>query len=89
MEKISQQSNGGQTLVAVLIGALGSGILFSASLSVPFIGFASAFLAPVPLAFARIRGGSSASGFAALLTTLLLAVFFLLLLVHGMRCNAD
>lgn len=75
MEKITQQSNGGQTLVAVLIGTLGSGLLFSASLSVPFIGFASAFLAPVPLAFARIKGGSTASGFAALLTTLLLAVF--------------
>lgn len=76
MDKTIQQSNGGQTLVAVLIGTLGSGILFSASLSVPLIGFASAFLAPVPLAFARIKGGSVAAGFSALLTTLLLAVFF-------------
>lgn len=76
MKNSIMQSNGGQKLVAVLIGTLGSGILFSASLVVPLIGFVSAFLAPVPIALARIRGGGAAAGFSALLTTLLLAVTF-------------
>ena len=76
MEKIESQSNGGQKLAAVLIGTLGSGLLFSASLAVPLIGFVSAFLAPVPLGLARIKGGSAVAGFSALLATLLLAVLF-------------
>jgi len=76
LDKPAQQSNGGQILAAVLIGTIGSGLLFSASLAVPLVGFVSAFLAPVPLGLARIRGGRSAAGFSALLTTLLLAVLF-------------
>jgi len=76
MEKPLQQSNSGQTLAAVLIGTLGSGLLFSASLAVPLFGFVSAFLAPVPLGIARIKGGSTVAGFSALLTTLLMAVLF-------------
>lgn len=76
MDKTVQQSNGGQILVAVLIGTIGSGVLFSVSLAVPLIGFVSAFLAPLPLGIARIRGGRSAAGFSALLTTLLMAVLF-------------
>lgn len=76
MEQIESQSNGGQKLAAVLIGTLGSGLLFSASLAVPVIGFVSAFLAPVPLGLARIKGGSAIAGFSALLATLLLAVLF-------------
>ncbi len=76
MEQPVQQSNGGQILTAVLIGTIGSGLLFSASLAVPLVGFVSAFLAPVPLGLARIRGGSVAAGFSALLTTLLMAVLF-------------
>ncbi len=76
MEKTELQSNGGQKLAAVLIGTLGSGLLFSASLAVPVIGFVSAFLAPVPLGLARIKGGSAVAGFSALLATLLLAVLF-------------
>ena len=63
-------------MAAVLIGTLGSGLLFSASLAVPLLGFVSAFLAPVPLGLARIKGGSAIAGFSALLTTLLLAVLF-------------
>ena len=70
------QSNGGQKLAAVLIGTLGSGLLFSASLAVPLIGFVSALLAPVPLGLARIKGGSAVAGFSALLATLVLAVLF-------------
>lgn len=76
MEKLESQANGGQKLAAVLIGTLGSGLLFSASLVVPIIGFVSAFLAPVPLGLARIKGGSAVAGFSALLATLLLAVLF-------------
>lgn len=76
MEQLESQSNGGQKLAAVLIGTLGSGLLFSASLAVPVIGFVSAFLAPVPLGLARIKGGSAVAGFSALLATLLLAVLF-------------
>lgn len=76
MDKPVQESNGGQIVAAVLIGTIGSGLLFSASLAVPLIGFVSAFLAPVPLGLARIRGGRSAAGFSALLTTLLMAVLF-------------
>ncbi|MDD2500108.1 MAG: YybS family protein [Geobacter sp.] len=76
MEQIELQSNGGQKLAAVLIGTLGSGLLFSASLAVPVIGFVSAFLAPAPLGLARIKGGSAVAGFSALLVTLLLAVLF-------------
>ena len=76
MEQIESQSNGGQKLAAVLIGTLGSGLLFSTSLAVPVIGFVSAFLAPVPLGLARIKGGSAIAGFSALLATLLLAVLF-------------
>ncbi|MDK9719122.1 MAG: YybS family protein [Trichlorobacter sp.] len=70
------QANGGQKLAAVLIGTLGSGLLFSASLAVPILGFVSAFLAPVPLGLARIKGGSAVAGFSALLATLLLAILF-------------
>lgn len=76
MEETQQHRSGGQTLAAVLIGTIGSGLLFSASLAVPIIGFASAFIAPAPLGFTRIRGGSAAAGFSAILTTLLLAVLF-------------
>lgn len=76
MEQLEPQSNGGQKVAAVLIGTLGSGLLFSASLAVPVIGFVSAFLAPVPLGLARIKGGSAIAGFSALLVTLLLAVLF-------------
>lgn len=76
MEQIESQSNGGQKLAAVLIGTLGSGLLFSASLAAPVIGFVSAFLAPVPLGLARIKGGSAIAGFSALLATLLLAALF-------------
>lgn len=63
-------------MAAVLIGTLGSSLLFSASLAVPLIGFVSAFLAPVPLGLARLKGGSAVAGFSALLATLLLAVLF-------------
>jgi uncharacterized protein YybS (DUF2232 family) len=76
VEQLESQSNGGQKVAAVLIGTLGSGLLFSASLAVPLLGFVSAFLAPVPLGLARIKGGSAIAGFSALLTTLLLAVLF-------------
>lgn len=76
MEQLESQANGGQKLAAVLIGTLGSGLLFSASLAVPILGFVSAFLAPVPLGLARIKGGSVAAGFSALLATLLLATLF-------------
>lgn len=76
MEQLESQSNGGQKLAAVLIGTLGSGLLFSASLAVPVIGFVSAFLAPAPLGLARIKGGSAVAGFSALLATLLLAILF-------------
>lgn len=76
MRKPLLQSNGGQKVAAVLIGAIGSGLLFTVSLSIPVIGFASAFLAPFPLGVARIRGGAVAAGFAALLMTLVLAVLF-------------
>jgi hypothetical protein len=76
MEDRQPHRSGGRILVAVLIGTIGSGLLFSAGLAVPIIGFASAFIAPVPLGFTRIRGGSAAAGFSAILTTLLLAVLF-------------
>ncbi len=76
MEKTIKQSNGGQILVAVLIGTIGSGLLFSASLAVPIFGFISALLAPLPLGIARIKGGATAAGFATLLTTLLIAILF-------------
>jgi uncharacterized protein YybS (DUF2232 family) len=76
MENSLRQSNGVQTIAAVLIGTVGSGLLFSASLAVPLVGFVSAFLAPVPLGLARIKSGSGAAGFTALLTTLLMALLF-------------
>ncbi len=76
MEETIKQSNGGQVLVAVLIGAVGSGLLFSASLAVPIFGFISALLAPLPLGLARIRGGIAAAGFATILATLLIAILF-------------
>lgn len=76
MKKPLLQSNGGQKVAAVLIGAIGSGLFFTVSLSIPVIGFASAFLAPFPLGVARIRGGAVAAGFSALLMTLVLAVLF-------------
>lgn len=76
MDKPVQQSSGGRKPAAVLVGTIGSGLLFSSSLAVPLIGFVPAFLAPVPLGYVRIKGGSAAAGFSALLTTLLLAVLF-------------
>ena len=76
MERSKPQSGGSQKVAAALIGILGSGILFSAGFVVPLLGFIAAFLAPVPLGFARIRGGSAVAYFSALFTTLLLAVLF-------------
>lgn len=69
-----KQANGGQKVAAVLLGTIGSGLLFSASLTVPLIGFASAFIAPAPLGLTRLRAGRTAAVFATLLTMLLLAV---------------
>ena len=63
-------------MAAVLIGALGSGLLFSASLAVPIIGFVSAFIAPAPLIIARLKGSTMAAGIAALLAALLIALLF-------------
>lgn len=74
MSRSEQQSNSGRTAAAVLIGTLGSGTLFSAGLAVPFIGFVSAFLAPIPLGLARLKGGSTAAGASALLAALALAL---------------
>ena len=76
MEDTQQHRSGGRILAAVLIGTVGSGLLFSAGLAVPIIGFACAFIAPVPLGFTRIKAGSAAAGFSAILTTLLMAVLF-------------
>lgn len=69
-----KQASGGQKAAAVLLGIIGSGLLFSASLTVPLIGFASAFIAPAPLGLTRIRAGRTAAVFTTLLTMLLLAV---------------
>lgn len=63
-------------MAAVLIGALGSGLLFSASLAVPVIGFISAFIAPGPLIIARLKGSKASAGIAALLGTLITGLIF-------------
>ncbi len=76
MESSLRPSHGGQFLAAVLIGALGSGLLFSASLAVPVIGFISAFIAPGPLIIARLKGSKASAGIAALLGTLITGLIF-------------
>lgn len=76
MESSLRPSYGGQFLVAVLVGALGSSLLFSASLAVPIIGFVSAFIAPAPLIIARLKGSKASAGLAALMGILITGMMF-------------
>lgn len=69
-------SGGGHKLTAVLFGIAGSGLLFSAGLVLPILGFAAAFIAPAPLGLTRLRTNLTTTVFCALLTAMLLAVFF-------------
>ncbi len=59
-------------LRTVLLGAAGSGLLFSASLAVPFIGFVAGFLAAVPLCYTRLSSGRRAALLATLIAALML-----------------
>ena len=55
-----------------MFGAAGSGLLFSASLAVPFIGFVAGFLAAVPLCYTRLSSGRRATLLAMLIAALAL-----------------
>lgn len=60
----------------MLLGAAGSGVLFSASLAVPFIGFVAGFLAAVPLCYTRLKSGRWATLAAAVIAALLVGISF-------------
>lgn len=70
------RTSAGQYLRSVLLGAAGSGVLFSASLAVPFIGFVAGFLAAVPLCYTRLNGGRKAALLATLVACLLVGISF-------------
>jgi uncharacterized protein YybS (DUF2232 family) len=69
-------SGGGHKLTAILFGIAGSGLLFSAGLVLPILGFAAAFIAPAPLGLTRLRTNLLTTVFCALLTSLIMAVLF-------------
>lgn len=64
---------GGQLLTAVLYGVAGSGLLFTASLYVPFFGFFATIVAPSMLGHTFLKGGRSATILALLITTVAMA----------------
>jgi uncharacterized protein YybS (DUF2232 family) len=70
------RTSAGQHLRTVLLGAAASGVLFSASLTVPFIGFVAGFLAAVPLCYTRLEGGRKAALAAAAVAALMVAIGF-------------
>ncbi len=70
------RTGAGQYLRAVLLGAAGSGVLFSASMAVPLIGFVAGFLAATPLCYTRLTGGRRAAVLAALIAALLVGLGF-------------
>ncbi len=70
------QSGAWRYLRTILLGAAGSGVLFAASLAVPFIGFVAGFLAAVPLCHTRLTGGRRAALPAVLIATLLIGTAF-------------
>lgn len=70
------RTSAGQHLRTVLLGAAGSGVLFSASLAVPFIGFVAGFLAAVPLCYTRLESGRKAALLATAAATLLVGLGF-------------
>ena len=70
------RTSAGQYLRTVLLGAAGSGVLFTASLAVPFIGFVAGFLAAAPLCYTRLAGGRKAALLAAFVAALLVGYGF-------------
>lgn len=70
------RSDAGQYLRSVLLGAAGSGVLFSASLAVPFLGFVAGFLAATPLCHTRLVAGRRAALLATLIAALLVGIGF-------------
>jgi uncharacterized protein YybS (DUF2232 family) len=60
----------------VLLGAAASGVLFSASLAVPFIGFVAGFLAAVPICYTRLEGGRKTALLATAVAALLVGIGF-------------
>lgn len=60
----------------MLLGAAGSGVLFSASLAVPILGFAAGFMAAVPLCYTRLAAGRKAALLATLVATVLVGLGF-------------
>lgn len=70
------RTGAGQYLRTVLLGAAGSGVLFSAGMAVPFIGFVAGFLAATPLCYTRLSGGRRAAVLATLIATLLVGFGF-------------
>lgn len=70
------RTGAGQYLRTVLLGAAGSGVLFSASLAVPFIGFAAGFLAATPLCYTRLQSGRKAALLATAIAALLVGLGF-------------
>jgi len=70
------RAGAGYYLRTVLLGAAGSGVLFSASLAVPFFGFVAGFLAAVPLCYTRLNGGRKAALLAVATATVLVGIGF-------------
>ncbi len=68
--------NTGQQVKILLLGAVFSALLFSASLAIPFAGFIAGFLAAAPLAYTRIFTGIKFSVMAAILAALLVGSGF-------------
>lgn len=66
----------GQFLHKTLLGAAGSGVLFSASLAVPLVGFAAGFMAAVPLCYTRLAANRKAALLATLIAAVLISLSF-------------
>ncbi len=74
---IDENSNStGQQVKILLLGATFSAILFSASLAIPFIGFAAGFMAASPIAFVRLNVGLKAALFSIVLAAIIIGIPF-------------
>lgn len=76
MSESTPAPGGGRQLVAALLGAAVSALLFATGLVVPFIGFLTAFLAAVPLTLVRLQGSRAAALAATIIGGVLIALAF-------------
>lgn len=76
MNEVPPIAGGGRQLIAVLIGAGISALLFSVAMMLPLVGFIAGFVAAAPLSLVRLQAGRTAALAASLLGGLIIAVAY-------------